>query len=245
MELREMVGILRRRFNLIAVMVIIAVLMTAFVTLWLVPPVYEANAELIVNKPEGASNSALDWDTVAVNLQLMYTYRQLAGSHAVMDEVLRLDPELPYTSRELMDRVSVEAKDGTQLLTLQVRDTSHERAAEIAGLAARAFKAKVAEIMGADHVTIISDPVSTGLEEPVGPSAVLNIAAAFVLSLVAGILIAFAVHHMDDTIRSAADMADLDLQVIATVPAIDRKKAVRRQSVNAERKAGENVYAAN
>lgn len=245
MELREMASIVRQRIRLIAVMVLIAVLSTAFVTLWLVPPVYEAHAELIVNKPAEADMPALHWDTVVVNLQLMSTYRHLAGSHAVMEEVLRLKPDLPYTARELMEQVSVEVKDGTQLITLRVREYAHEQAAEIAGLAARAFKAKVAEIMGADHVTIISDPVTSALEQPVGPSLVLNLAAAFVLSLGAGILIAFAVHHMDDTIHGAADMAGLDVPVIAAVPTIGRKAAARKQPAKAERKAGENVYAAN
>lgn len=245
MELREMASILRQRIKLIAVVVLIAVLTTAFVTLWLVPPVYEANAELIVNKPAEAGVPALHWDTVVVNLQLMSTYRHLAGSHAVMEEVLRLDPDLPYTPRELMDQVSVEVKDNTQLITLRVKEGSYEQAAEIAGLAARAFKAKVTEIMGADHVTIISDPQSTGLEQPVGPSLVLNVVAALVLSLAAGILIAFAVHHMDDTINGAADMAGLDVPVIAAVPTIGRKSASRKQTAKAERKAGENIYAAN
>lgn len=245
MELLEMAKILRQRFRLIAAIVIIAVLATTGLTLWVLPPVYEAKAELIVNKPAEDDTSALNWDTVAVNLQLMSTYRQLAGSKSVMDEVLKLNPSLPYTSRELMDMVEVNVQDGTQLITLVAEDHSYERAAEIAGLAAKAFKTKVAEIMGADHVTIISDPMLIGPEEPVGPHLVLNVSATFVLSLIFGILAAFAVHHADDTIRSDEDLAGLDVPVLGVVPNIDKKISARRQTVKADRKAGENVYAAN
>lgn len=245
MELRDMVNVVRQRMRLIAAMVIIAVLTTAFVTVWLVPPVYEAKAELIVNKPAEASMPAIHWDTVTVNLQLMSTYRYLAESQAVMDEVLRLEPGLPYTARDLLGMVAVEVKEGTQLITLRVRDDSPERAASIAALSAQAFKTKVAEIMGADHVTIISDPAQAGVDEPVGPNLALNVLAAFVLSLVAGLLAAFTLHHLDDTIRSAEDLGGLDVPVFAVVPVISKKASVRRQTVKTERRAGENAYATN
>jgi len=240
-----MLHVVRRRLGLIVSMVAIAVALTASVTMWLIPDVYEARAELIVNKPAETGIPAINWDTVAVNLQLMSTYRHLANSQAVMDEVLRLDPALPYTARELSDLVDVDVKDGTQLITVRVRDTDPERATEIAGLSARAFKTKVAEIMGADHVTIISDPDRAGTAEQVGPNLLLNALAAFVLSFGAAILTAFTLHHLDDTIRSADDAADLGLPVFAVVPPIDKKSIVRRQTVKADRKAGENVYATN
>lgn len=243
LELRDMLTVVRRRIRLIVSMTAIAVLAAAFVTAWLVPPVYEARAEMIVSKPAGREWSALNWDTVAVNLQLMSTYRLLAGSQAVMNEVLNMKPDLPYTTRELSSLVDVEVKDGTQLITLRVRDTDHERAMEIAGLVSRAFKAKVAEIMGADHVTIISDPNPEGSREPVSPNLALNVLAAFVLSLGAGLLLAFALHFLDDTIRNEGDLADSDLPVFTVVPRIDLKDTVRRQKTKAERKAGEKAYA--
>jgi len=243
-ELREMLDVVRRRMRLIASMTVIAVLAAAFVTIWLVPPVYEAQAELIVNKPAEEDFSPLNWDTVVVNLQLMSTYRLLVSSQAVMHEVLNMNPDLPYTTRQLSGMVDVEVKDNTQIITLRVRDTDYERAMEITRLISRAFKAKVAEIMGADHVTIISDPNPEGSREPVSPNLALNVLAAFVLSLGCSLILAFALHQLDDTVRSADDLAALELPVFTVVPHVDMKDAIRRQKMKAERKAGEKAYAA-
>src|SRR5690606_10654255 len=138
-ELRDMLLIVHRRLRLIALMAAVAVLTTAAVTVWVIPPVYEAKAELIVNKPAEAGIPAIHSDTVPVTLSLMSTYRQLAASQAVMNEVLLLQPELPYTARELTGLVDVEVKDGTQLITLRVRDGDAKRATEIAALTALAF----------------------------------------------------------------------------------------------------------
>lgn len=238
-----MAKVIRRRGWLITVMVIAAGLIAGGLTTWVIPPAYEASAKLIVNKAAEEGVPAVNWDTVTVNIQLIATYKELIRTAAVMDEVLQLHPELEMTTDDLIEAVSVESVNNTQVMTVTAEDASYERAALIVNTVAEVFQRKVIEIMEVDNVTILN--TAPPLDDPASanPNLVLSVLIAMVLAAVCATGLVFLLEHLDDTLRDEEDVREvLGYPVLASIDQMTRKDFSHPRTARTVRKAGDSVY---
>jgi len=102
----------------------------------LMPPVYQARALLMAN--QSTSTGIVDYSSLLGGQQVIETYRELLRTRPVLEAVIaRLG--LPYSPRQLAERIEVTAILNTQLLELTVEDNSAQRAADIANEIALTF----------------------------------------------------------------------------------------------------------
>ena len=224
-----------------------ALLGTGLYTHYLVPPVYQASAKLIVNASAGREGAETpSWDQVNTSIRLIATYKELILTSAIMDEVAARNASFGLSPEALMRMVDVESVNGTQVMTVKVKDTSYARAAALANSIIQVFQEKLPQIMNVNNVSILSLAKEDVPARPVAPNLTLNLVLALFASAVVGIGIVFLLEYIDDTIKSEEDAANHlklpALAVVAKIPKSDWKKHAAAAPV--KKQSGESTYAA-
>ena len=128
LELRTQLGVLRARYKLIIVVIVLAGL-GALATSLSAAKSYDSQAKVIVGQSLTAVNP--DLAQMAASQQLSTTYAQIATTRTILQGVvdklgLKVDPGV------LQRQVSVETQADSSLITIRARDSDPERAAAIA-----------------------------------------------------------------------------------------------------------------
>lgn len=246
MEFRDMFGLFRKRAWIIAMIMLISCMTTGFFTYYVIQPVYEASAKLIVNKASSEEGfPQLTWSDVNLNVQLIATYKELILTAAIMEEVLKQYPQITYSAEQLTGMINVSSVNNTQVMTVTAESESYETAVLIVNAVSRVFQQKVIEIMNVDNVTILDEASANIDAYPVWPNPVANMAVSFILSMILGVVLILLIEHLDDTIKNEEDVHKyLGFPVLAVIHRMERKDFPRQRSSKSVKKAGENVYAA-
>jgi capsular polysaccharide biosynthesis protein len=246
MEIKQFMGLIRKRFLLIALCVAAAAVATALYSYFLAKPVYEASTKLIVNKSVDGGLQSLSLESVNVDLHLIDTYKEIIKTPAIMNQVVEKHPDLGVTADDLIRLVKVSSVNNTQVMTVDVRDASPKRAADIANAVSEVFKQQISTIMKVDNVAILNEAKAEEHAVPVAPKPVLNLAISIVVSLLLAVGIAYLLEYMDDTIRTEEDVQRaLGLPTVAVIPKIRESQLKRGQSAAAtKQRMGDTSYAA-
>lgn len=214
MELKQYGLILKRRLLMIVLLVAISCLSMGLYSSYFLKPQYQASAKLIVNqyKDSGSLLPSIDVGAINTTIGLIKTYKEIIRTPRMMKKVVEQYPELGVTYKELIGRVSVSSVNETQVMSIAVKGSSYQEAANIANAIAIVFQQSIPELMKVDNVSILdqADPLEN--MGPVSPNVKLNIMVAFLLALMLGVGIAFLLDYLDDSVKSEEDI-DILLQV--------------------------------
>jgi len=207
LELKDYLVILKKRIWMIVSVVLLACVASGTISMFLLNPVYQASTKLIVNKSNDAVGlEQLDINSVNLNIRLIDTYKEVIKTPAIMNAVVEGHPELGLDAKELISKVQVSSVNNTQVMTLVVEDESYERAAKIVNAVSAVFQREISNIMSVDNVSILNEADVNDTPAPVRPNVKLNIAIAFVVSLMVAVGIAFLLEYLDDTIKTEKDI---------------------------------------
>lgn len=222
MELTDVRRILRRNLWVIISLAAGGVLVAGLVSFFWLKPVYEAKATLLVKKQ--LTGGQIAYDDLIASEKLVKTYGEIMKSRLVVEEVIaRLDLGLPV--KDLLKQVEVVADDESLITSVAVRDADPLRAVRIANEMARISMQKWNELMEMDSVTLIDQAQREETLEPVQPRPYLNMLLAFVLSLMAGIGLAFLREFLHKTVETEEELeAALGIPVLGVIPEAKRAK---------------------
>ena len=216
---------------MIAAIIVVACGATALASFVWMDPIYQASTKLIVNKSDDKSAvTSLDLNTVNLNIRLIDTYKEIIKTSAIMDTVVSEHPEFGLTSEQLMRKVQVSSVNNTAVMTVSIQDKSYAKAADIVNAISNVFVKQIPEYMKVDNVSLLTaaDPGET--PSPVKPNPMLNLAIAFVVSLMIGVGIALLIEYLDDTIRTDKDVEQyLNVPTIAMIPRIKEEDMQSRK----------------
>ncbi|MCL6604708.1 MAG: lipopolysaccharide biosynthesis protein [Paenibacillus sp.] len=254
LDLRDYFRIIQKRLWLIVSIVVVICALAGVYSLYIKKPVYEASTKIIVNQtPTQSTVAQLDLNQINTNIQLINTYKEIIKTPAILDVVTKDYPKFNITTEELMKKVNVSSVNNTQVMTLVVRDNSYSRAAEIVNAISLVFKQEIPSLFNVQNVSILNEakvnpPVAPG---PVEPNVVLNLAIAFIVSLMIGLGISFLLEYLDDTLKTEADIEQyLGLPTLAMITRVSQDEFNKESGVETQalqsRRAGEleNVTAA-
>ncbi|OXM13125.1 YveK family protein [Paenibacillus herberti] len=221
MELKHYAFMIRKRLWLIVAVVIMSCSLSATYSYWYAKPEYEASAKLLVGqvKDSGGLMSSLDLNLINSNIQLIKTYKEIIKTPRIMQIVAEEYPQLNQSAGQLAGKVTVTSVNDTQVMSVTARDSSFESAARIVNAVSAVFSNEIPKLLQVDNVSILNQADPGANAAPVAPNAKLNIVMAFVLSLLAGLGLAFLLEYLDDTIKTEEDVMDtLGLPVLTVIP---------------------------
>ena len=219
MELSDYLKIVRRRWALIAVSLLIALAAAAAVTITATPQ-YSSTARLFVSTPRSAGSDA--YQGGLFSQQRVASYADLVTGEDLANRVVdRL--KLDETGKALADQVTSHVVPETTIMDVTVTDPSPQRAQQLAATLAEEFTNFVPELETAPgskrspiKATIVDSPDVPST--PVSPRPLRNLALAGVLGLLLGLGLALVREMLDTTIKSPQDVTDAtDAAILGTI----------------------------
>jgi capsular polysaccharide biosynthesis protein len=241
-SLKELIQTLKKRMSLIIILTLMAVLVSAAISYFVLTPIYQSSTQLLVNKSNDDQQS-FNVGEVQTNLQLINTYNVIMKSPAILDIVID-DLKLDITTKELNEKITVQSEKDSQVVTIAVQDEDPKQAAAIANKIAEVFQTEIVKIMNVDNVSILAKAELGENPSPIKPQPLLNIAIALVVGLMAGVGLAFLLEFLDNTVKTEQDIEKgLELPVLGVIPTItdsEFQKVAHRQE-RTSRRRGESV----
>lgn len=219
-ELQGYIRVLRKRWQFVALLTLLAVAGAAAASL-LATPQYEARTQLFVStQAEGSTSDLLQGSSFTQ--QRVKSYADVVTSPRVLQPVID-ELGLETTSDELAATVTAEVPLDTVLINVSVRNESPAEAAAIANAVGTSFAATVAELEtpatgGTSPVTISTTEPASEPASPVSPKTRLNLALGLLVGLALGVGAAVLRETLDTRIKGEDDIkAVVDTSVLGGI----------------------------
>ena len=215
-DLREYFGIVKKRFWIVALITIIAVVVSGVISFFMLNPVYEAKSTLIVNADKQAETQIVTGDQITVTQKLAVTYGEIIKSRIVLDDVIK-NLKLENTYESLSGQITVSPVNDTQIISISVQDTNPQKARDIANEIPKVFKKEAKRITKANDIQVIDKAILP--QNPIKPNKMMNMAIAAVLGAMIGLFVVFLIEYLDNKLKTPQDIEKhLGLSVLGVVP---------------------------
>ncbi|MBY4036020.1 polysaccharide biosynthesis tyrosine autokinase [Rhodococcus fascians] len=228
MEMQDYLRILKARWIVIAVTVVVAVLGALGASL-LTTPQYESSARMFVSTSGGTSVSETYQGNLA-SQQLVTSYSELVTSEALAARVLDVLP-LNMSPAQLAGKVKASSTPDTVLFNITATDPSPAVARDIANATASQLMAQVRELETPEDGGVPSAGVKTFQEAsaastPVRPNTKRNLALGAAVGLLLGIALAVLRDRLDNTIKGRREIEAISGKaLVGTIPFDKERKA--------------------
>lgn len=226
-NIKEFLKALRKRLPLIIMVTLLFVALSGVVSYTMMQPVYKASTQILVNQNNTAAQP-FNTQNIDANIQLISTYNVIIKSPIILAAVIE-ELGLNETTTELDKRITVSNIENSQVVTLDVEDTSIEKAVLIANTTASVFQAEIKNLMKVDNVNILAQAVVPIEPEPVKPDPLFNMGVGAIIGFMLGTGLAILLDQMNTTVRTEEDIeAIVGLHVLGIVSRTDNSKEERR-----------------
>ncbi|WP_461207727.1 YveK family protein [Clostridium sp. DL1XJH146] len=217
LDLRELFGILRKRIKLILAITLLATMISAIISFFVLTPVYESKMSVIIGKQTTAGKvEDYTYSDVTMYQKLVKTYAVIAESKNVAEKALKwgaFDLEV----NELVSKIKVSPQSDTQIMDISIQSTDPEEAKELVSAVTVAFIERAKEVIPNGSVEILDEAKVP--KNPISPNKKLNVAIAFFLGLMVSVGIVFVLEYLDNTVKTKEDIQKLlDIPVIGVIP---------------------------
>ncbi|GAB6988085.1 YveK family protein [Paenibacillus pini] len=241
-ELKEYMHIVKKRLWLILLIVLVISAATGAYSYLMVKPQYEANNKFIVTNNQIDPKTGLKSNDVDMGIRLVYTYKEIISTTAILEKVVAGYPQLHLSTSKLLNMIKVDTVNDTPVMTIAVRDYSYANAVKVANAVSEVFKSEVPRIVQAGKITILYETIDN--PDPVNPSPMMYTIIAFIASLILSIGLAFLLEYLDDSIKTDRDVeAALGLTTLAMIKHIKPKDLRQKGSAKSNRKPAKDLSA--
>lgn len=217
-SIKDIFKTLKKRWKIIMMLTLIAALISATISYFVLTPVYQSSTQILVNQKQ--SENQLDSTQIRSNIDMINTYSVIIKSPAILGKVID-ELELEQTVEELSEKITINSQENSQVFFLAVQDSNPAKAVEIANTISLTFQKEIKDIMKVDNVSILAKAEIKEDSKPVKPNSLLNIAIALVVGLMSGIGLAFLLEYMDNTIKDEDDIERLlELPILGSIQKI-------------------------
>lgn len=216
LDLREIFHIIKKRLWIVVLITIATTVISGVLSFFIIPPVYEAKASIIIGKTMGEQNPNIQYNDVLMYQKLVKTYSEIAKSRLVAEKTAtRIGNDI--TADEISNGVTITPQADTQIMIIKAQSKAPERAADIVNALSETFIEESKKLYPSGSVQIMDGAQMP--KSPVKPRPMMNIAIAFFLGIMVSLGIIFLIEYMDNTIKTEDDIEKhLGLPVVGIIP---------------------------
>lgn len=235
-SLQDIFKTVKKRAALIASLTVIAVIIAAIISFFMLTPIYQASTQVLVNQKKEDVAQQVTTADIQSNLQLINTYNEIIKSPAILSIVVE-NLDLPLTTGQMASKISVSNANNSQVLNITVQDETYNVAVDLANQVVEVFKEEVPKLMNVDNVNVLSPAVYSENPSPIKPNKMLNMAIALVLGLMVGVGLAFLLEYLDTTVKTEQDVEDIiGLPIIGVISTINPEEMRKKEARSATRR---------
>ncbi|MHA6250714.1 YveK family protein [Oceanobacillus sp. CAU 1775] len=220
-SLKEIFNVIKKRFLLIASITLVAAIIAAVISYFVLTPTYQSSSQFIVNQSQTDQTVPYNVNDIRANVEIINTYNVIITSPAILGVVIE-ELNLPYSVAGLSSNISVSNAQNSQVVTVTATDENPALAVDIANTTVAVFQDRIQEFMNVDNVNVLTEAQLSSNPTPVAPNPLLNIAIALVLGVMLGVGLAFLLEYLDNTITTEDDIdKHLGLTVLGVISMMD------------------------
>lgn len=220
MELRAYIRILSKRIWLILLLPLFAAVVSAFVSICLLHPVYGSAATLFVVDQSKDLQRPVGYEEIMASDMLVKDCRELVKSRTVTETVIAKLGLEGMKPSDLAKKISINLKKDTRVLEITAYADSPQLAMMIANATVEIFTKEVVDIMKVEVIHVIDGAELP--DKPVRPQPLLNVVIALVAGLVLAVSGTLIAEFMDDTVKDSEDVErHMGLSILGVIPSLN------------------------
>lgn len=239
-SLYRYIMILKRWAWILILGVVICGCSTFIVTKFLIKPVYQSQAFILVSYTAGSSMN----DNTTAALAMIPTYVQMATNGQAMKEALQKHPEL--TPTQLSQSVTAkQQQSNVTIIEMDVTNNDPNGAATLANDVATSFiDFANGQMAGAGQLALLSTPATPTTPFAPKPTSDAALGAAAGLGLALALVVIF--EWIDDRLTSAEEASTLlNLDLLTVIPELSRQQRTKNAEETPQLAEGCRVLCAN
>ena len=220
-NIKDLLEFFMSKLKFIILITLIVVLAGAVYSMVCVKPEYESTTTLVLTGTASSSNNqaeggeSITQNDLNLNSKLVATYREIIKSKTVLNDVIDT-LGLEYKYNVLKNMISVSTVSNTEMISLTVRASKADEAADIANALATKFSEQIKEIYNIENISVIDKA------EPDNVPVNINIAKQVIIYVLIGLVVAcgivFVMFYFDNTLKDASQVERLGLTVLTSIP---------------------------
>ena len=216
-DLLHLIKLVLRKWILVGAITVVVAVLAGLYAYGVLDDTYSAHSSMLVQAQDTETS---DYQNLLTGQRLVDTYKEIAKSNRVLEElVTRLD-EPEVTVGTLKDMITVSSVNDTLIVKLSVETMEPELAADIANEAVTIIQELSQEFNGLQEVEVLD--TAEAPSSPSGPNRLLYVAVGILLGGMLGVGLVLVIEFMDKHIKTPRDIEQhLGLRVLGTIPDYD------------------------
>lgn len=216
-RLDELFEALKKRWLMIVTITLIATIISAALSFFVIKPKYEASTKVFIGKDEG-DNQAYNQNDVLMYQKLMKTYSEAIKTKDLVSRSLQ-GTSLELKPEDVLANLTVSPVTDTQILQIKYKSNNPQEAKVVIQELTDEFIKTSKELVPNGNIKTIEEVQLP--ESPVSPNKKMNIAIAFLLGLMMSVGLAFLLEFLDNTFKSKDQLErELEIPVIGVIPTV-------------------------
>lgn len=216
-RLDELFEALKKRWLMIVTITLIATIISAALSFFVIKPKYEASTKVFIGKDEG-DNQAYNQNDVLMYQKLMKTYSEAIKTKDLVSRSLQ-GTSLELKPEDVLANLTVSPVTDTQILQIKYKSNNPQEAKVVIQELTDEFIKTSKELVPNGNIKTIEEVQLP--ENPVSPNKKMNIAIAFLIGLMMSVGLAFLLEFLDNTFKSKEQLErELDIPVIGVIPTV-------------------------
>lgn len=214
-EISDIFKILKKRIVLIGSFTVIATALASFLSFYVMTPQYVSSTKLFIGK-EAAENQKYSVSDIQVYQKFLNTYSEILQTSDLIEKAME-NNNIQLSVGAVSSGLTVSPKTDTQIIGVSFKCSDPELSKDVLDALTSEFIEESAKLIPDGNVQIIQKPNLPTY--PVNTNKAKNIAIGFLAGLMLGVLVAFFVEYMNNTILTAKELEEiLDIPVIGKIP---------------------------
>lgn len=217
-SIEEIFEALKKRWKMIALITIVATVISGVFSFFIIDPVYEASTKLFVGKEEN-SEEVYNSNDIAMYQKLLKTYSETIKTRDLLASAIK-DSKYDLEVGAVSSALTVVPVADTQILQIKYQSKDPKEAEIVLKAISKNFIKTAKELVPNGNVRTIEAVEMP--EKPVSPNKMMNIAIAFLLGLMVSVGLVFLLEYLDNTYKTKEQLEkELELPVLGVIPTLD------------------------
>ena len=216
-RLDEIFDALKKRWLMIVSITLIAAIIAAVLSFFVIKPKYEASTKLFIGKEE-AESQGYSQNDVTMYQKLMKTYTATIKTKELVEKDLG-SSNSEVNIKNVLENLTVTSLTDTQILEIKYESIDPIEAKNVIEEITDEFIETSKKLVPNGNIQIIESVEMP--EKPVSPNKKMNIAIAFALGLMVGVGLALLLEFLDNTFKTKEQVErELEIPVLGTIPQV-------------------------
>lgn len=216
-SIEEIFEALKKRWKMIALITILATVISGVLSFFVIDPVYEASTKVFIGKEENSEESYSSSD-IQMYQKLLKTYAEAIKTRDLIDSAIK-ESKYDLTVGQVSSGLTVTPVADTQILQIKYQSKDPKEAEVILKSISNEFIKISKELVPNGNVRVIEAVEMP--ERPISPNKKMNIAIAFILGLMVSVGLVFLLEYMDNTYKTKEQLEkELEIPVLGIIPTI-------------------------